>query len=150
MPQVEVLFDIRVIDTDAKSFGNFAPFDVLTRAEKEKNVKYTLACEERRAVFTLLCISVDGMMGKETDYFLRRLGETLSLKWEKSYSQVMEWLKARKSFAVHTHTHVPPLPWPNKWCRLLAPFSCSCFWLGLPARITYSWGVLSKMALTLS
>ena len=100
MPQVEALFDIRVVDTDAKSYGNSAPFDVLTRAEKEKKAKYTLACEERRAVFTPLCISVDGMLGRETDHFLRRLGERLSVKWERSYSQVMEWVRARISFAV--------------------------------------------------
>ena len=47
-----LLFDIRVVDTDAKSYGNCAPFDVLTRDENEKKVKYTSACEERRAVFT--------------------------------------------------------------------------------------------------
>ena len=37
MPQVEALFDIRVhvVDTDAKSYGNSAPFDVLTREENE-------------------------------------------------------------------------------------------------------------------
>ena len=129
MPQVEALFDIRVVDTDAKSYVNSAPFDVLTRAEKEKKAKYTLACEERRAVFTPLCILVDGMLGRETNHFLRRLGERLSVKWERSYSQVMEWVRARISFDVLRATILCLRGSRTRWRSLGVEDAASIGWL---------------------
>ena len=64
MPQTEALFDICVVDTDTWSYCDRSPMEVLTAAEKEKKDKYTTACEERRALFTPLCVFVDGMMGE--------------------------------------------------------------------------------------
>ena len=73
VPQEEALFDIRVIDTDAKSYRTLSPIDVLAHAEKEKKLKYGVSCVERRAIFTPLCISVDGLFGVETEHFVRRV-----------------------------------------------------------------------------
>ena len=58
-PQVDVLLDIRVTDTDASSYVDQAPLAILRRAEAEKKDKYLKACEERRALFTpcTLCYS---------------------------------------------------------------------------------------------
>ena len=78
VPQSEALFDVRIIDTDARSYLNRSPLYVLSAAEEEKKRKYHQACIERRAQFTPLCISVDGMMGKEASIFVRRLAERLS------------------------------------------------------------------------
>ena len=55
---------------------------MLSSAEKEKKGKYAAACEDRRALFTPLVCSVDGMLGKEADCFIKRLGERLAAKWE--------------------------------------------------------------------
>ena len=79
MPQSEVLFDVRIINTDARSYCNRSPSEVLLTAEVEKK-KYNLACTERRAQFTPLCVSVDGMMGKEASVFVKRLSGRLSTK----------------------------------------------------------------------
>ena len=98
--QTEVLFDIRVIDTDAQSYVNCTPMEVLGVAEKEKKAKYSKACEERRGTFTPFCCSVDGLLGHEAETFLRRLGDCLAVKWERSYSEVMGWIRARLVFAV--------------------------------------------------
>ena len=98
--QTEALFDIRVVDTDAQSYTNRSPMEVLGAAEKEKKAKYSTACEERRATFTPFCCSVDGLLGHEAETFLRRLGDCLAVKWEKSYSEVMSWIRARLVFAV--------------------------------------------------
>ena len=62
-PQVDVLLDIHVTDTDASSYVDQAPLAILRRAEAEKKDKYLKACEERRALFTPLCVTVDGMLG---------------------------------------------------------------------------------------
>ena len=68
-PQTEALFDIRVVDTDARSYHARSPRDVLGSAEVEKKHKYLQACQDRRATFTLLCVSVDGMLGSEAEFF---------------------------------------------------------------------------------
>ena len=99
-PQTEALFDIRVVDTDARSYCARSPKDVLGTAEGEKKHKYLLACQNRHATFTPLCVSVDGMLGSEAEFFVRRLGDFLAAKWERLYSVVMGWVRARLSFAI--------------------------------------------------
>ena len=71
-PQTKALFDNRVVDTDARSSLAFSPCDVLCSAEGEKH-KYLQACQNRRATFTPLCVSVDGMLGSEAEFFVKRL-----------------------------------------------------------------------------
>ena len=49
-------------------------------------------------VFSLLCFSVDGLLGGEA--YLKCLADYLAAKWEKPYSVVMGWVIARLSFAI--------------------------------------------------
>ena len=88
-PQVDVLFDVRVIDTDAPFYCSRSPQAVLSSAEAEKKRKHREVCLARHAGFTPLCFSIDGMLGTEADFFLRRLADRLSAKWERSYSPVI-------------------------------------------------------------
>ena len=53
-----------------------------------------------RADFTPLCVSIDGMLGAEAEFFLKRLGDFLAVKWERPFSVVMGWIQARLSFAI--------------------------------------------------
>ena len=100
VPQSEVLFDVRIIDTDARSYLNRSPLDVLSAAEEEKKRKYHQACIERRAQFTPLCITVDGMLGKEASIFVRRLAERLSVKWDSNYCNMLCWIRTRLTFTI--------------------------------------------------
>ena len=100
MPQVEALFDVRIIDTDAKSYSKHSPREVIKSAEKDKKDKYVEACKARRSVFTPLYCLVEGMLGKEAEVFIMRLGEGLANNWDKSYSNVVGWIRARLSFAI--------------------------------------------------
>ena len=93
--QTEALFDIRMIGTDAGSYCAGSPKDVLGTAEGEKKRKYLQACQDRHATFTPLCVSVDGILGSEAEFFVRRLGDFLAAKWERPYSVVMGWVRAR-------------------------------------------------------
>ena len=34
-------------------------------------------------IITPLCLSVDGMLGSEAEFFVRRLGDFLAAKWER-------------------------------------------------------------------
>ena len=99
-PQTKALFDIRVVDTDARSYHARSPRDVLGSAEVEKKRKYLQACQDRHATFTPLCLSVDGMLGSEAEFFVKRLGDFLAARWERPYSVVMGWVRARLSFAI--------------------------------------------------
>ena len=99
-PQVIALFDIRVVDTDARSYLSHSPSAVLASAEAEKERKYCDACTEHRATFTPLCSSVDGLVGDEAACFLKHLGRSLSMTWECHYGELIRWLLARLTFAL--------------------------------------------------
>ena len=99
-PQSEALFDIRIVDTDARSYCSRPPMDVLSAAEEEKKRKYQSACNDRRALFTPICVSVDGMMGKEAGVFVKRLADRLSRKWNRNYSTVLGWIRTHLTFAI--------------------------------------------------
>ena len=49
-------------------------------AECNKKKRYSQACQNWRATFTLLCVSVDGMMGHEATAFLKQMSNLLSAK----------------------------------------------------------------------
>ena len=100
VPQAEALFDIRVIDTDAQSYRAQSPIDVLSVAEREKKKKYQAACSDRQAMFTPLCTSVDGLLGREANVFVKRIAERLSQKWDTNYSQVLGWIRNYLSFSI--------------------------------------------------
>ena len=72
------MFDIRVVDTDARSYCACSPRDVLGTAEGEKKHKYLQTCQDRRATFTPLCVSVDGMLDSKAKFFVKRLGDFLA------------------------------------------------------------------------
>jgi len=94
------LFDIRVINTDAQSYSAYTPLAVLCSTETEKKCKYSQACHDYHATFTPLCVSVDGVLGPETEYFVKRLSDFLAAKWESPNGVVMGWVQACLSFAI--------------------------------------------------
>ena len=112
------LFDIRVVDTDARSYLSHSPSAVLASAEAEKKRKYCDACTERRATFTPLCFSVDGLVGDEAACFLKHLGRSLSSTWKRHYGEVIRWLQARLAFALVRATNVCIRGSRTKWRSL--------------------------------
>ena len=92
------MFDIRIVDTDAQSYRERTPLAVLCYTEHNK-LKYSQACQDRRATFTPLVLSVDGMMGCEATAFFRQIADLLSARWDRDFSSVMEWVHTRLSFA---------------------------------------------------
>ena len=51
----------------------------------------------------LLCfvhVSVDGMLGSEAEFFVKRMSDFLAAKWERPYSVVSGWVRACLSFAI--------------------------------------------------
>uniref|UniRef100_A0A1X7TJ92 Reverse transcriptase domain-containing protein n=1 Tax=Amphimedon queenslandica TaxID=400682 RepID=A0A1X7TJ92_AMPQE len=76
---------------DAPSYINKTPDTVLKNAEKEKKMKYGCTCEDRHASVTPLCISIDGLMGKEMESFDQHLAESLATKWDRQLSTTLHW-----------------------------------------------------------
>eukprot|EP00731_Ephydatia_muelleri_P003101 Em0001g3101a len=86
-PQVEALFDVRVIDTDAApSHCHRAPNAILESSSQEKKRMYKKAVEDRRGTFTPFVLSVDGLLHKEASHFIKHMATALSSKWDKAYS----------------------------------------------------------------
>ena len=85
------LFDIHIVDTDAKSYQSHLPIAVLISAEAEKKRKYCDACTERCATFTLLCFSVDGCVNVDDEAvcFLKHLARSLPVTWESHYGEII-------------------------------------------------------------
>jgi len=100
MSQSEELFDLRLVDTDVQSYCGVTPLAVLSSAEAKEKRKYLQACQAQRGTFTPLCMSIDGMMGREATVFFRQLADLLSAKWDKDYGSVMSWVCTRLSFAI--------------------------------------------------
>jgi hypothetical protein len=94
------IFDIRVTDTDARSFRNTDPTKVLEKQAKEKKDKYLDACSEARRHFTPLVFSVDGMPERETIAASKRLARMLADKWKRPYSQVVGVVRSRLNIAL--------------------------------------------------
>ena len=66
--QCDTLFDIRIVDTDAPSYRSRTSQDILRSAELDKR-KYLQACQDCRASFTPICVSVDGLLGEGSRFF---------------------------------------------------------------------------------
>ena len=97
------MLDFHVADTDAQSYASRTVDAVLCSAKKRK---YSAAVEERRASFTPFVVSVDGVLGHYAQHLMKRLCDQIAMKWEKSHSEVMGWVRARMAFAILRATNL--------------------------------------------
>jgi hypothetical protein len=58
----DTIADVRVTDTDAKSYCSRDPHKVLAQQERKKKKKYLDACLEQRGHFTPFVVSPDGLV----------------------------------------------------------------------------------------
>ena len=86
------VIDVRMSDTDAKSYRTKDPHQVLKTQENEKKKKYLETCVQMRRDFTPFVLSVDGLFGEEAKNVIKRLAAVLSEKWTRPYSSVCGYL----------------------------------------------------------
>ena len=98
--QAEALFDFKVIDTDAPSYSNRSPVAVLESGAQDKKRIYKQAVEDCRGSFTPFVTSVDRLLHREAEQFLKRMATCVASKWKKSYAQTCGYIRARLSFAI--------------------------------------------------
>ena len=72
----------------------------LRTQERMKELKHKTACELTRRDFLPFIVSTDGCLGEQAQAFLKRLGRKLADKWQRAYSQVMGFIKARMAIAI--------------------------------------------------
>ena len=74
------IFDVRITNTESRSYRNRDFEKVLASQEKEKKDKYLASCHEMRKDFTPLVYSVDGIAGREAKAAEKRLASYLAKK----------------------------------------------------------------------
>ena len=68
--------------------------------EKAKESKHKKTCETTRRDFIPFIVSIDGCLGNAAEIFLKRISRKLAEKWQRAYSQVVGFIKARISIAI--------------------------------------------------
>jgi hypothetical protein len=105
--RTDVIVDVRMTNTDAKSYWSRDPHKVLAAQENEKKKKYQQAClEQQRRHFTPFVVSTDGLIGREAGELLKRLSLQLANKWACPYSVARGFINARMSIATVRATHL--------------------------------------------
>ena len=79
---------------------NGPPSDEQLKSIKVYIYIYITACEATRRDFVPFIVSTDGCLGEAAEAFLKRLGRRLAEKWQRAYSQVFGFIKARMSVAI--------------------------------------------------
>ena len=101
----DCILDVRVTDTDCKSYCRRDPMKVLASQEKEKKRKYLKPCLDQRRDFVPFVVSVDGLIAREAKATLQRLASLISEKWRRPYSVVCGYVQARISIAIARATN---------------------------------------------
>jgi hypothetical protein len=94
------IFDMRIMDTDVRSYRKKEFAKVLEQHEKEKKDKYLQNCLEMWKDFTPRVYSMDGIAGREARNAEKRLGTHLAGKWNCEYSQMAFYVRVRMAIAV--------------------------------------------------
>ena len=87
-----MLLDVHVV-TLMPSLMLVALLMLLCSAEQEKKRKYSAAV-------------VDGVLGHDAQHLMKRPCDQIAMKWEKSHSEVMGWVRARMAFAILRATNL--------------------------------------------
>ncbi len=87
------IFDVRITDTQSRSYRNKDYQKVLAQQEKDKKNQYLRPCLEMRKDFTPLVYSVDGIAGREAKNAEKRLAYHLSEKWHKQLPQMVYYVR---------------------------------------------------------
>ena len=94
------IFDMRITDTDARSYRKKEFAKVLEQHEKEKKDKYLQNCLEMWKDFTPMIYSMDGIACREAWNVEKRLATHLASKWKREYSQMVYYVRVRMAIAV--------------------------------------------------
>ena len=97
----KAFLDVRVFNPCAQSNRRSPLTSVYRRHEQEKKRQYEQRVREvEHATFTPLVMSATGGMGRAATTFYRRLASMISEKRNTEYSQTVNWIRSKLSFAL--------------------------------------------------
>ena len=89
------VYDMHVVNNDAKSHSVKSPEKCLQEAEREKKRMYLETCLQQHRHFSPFFASVDVLLGVEATATLKRIASRLSTKWRKNYYRTCGYVKIR-------------------------------------------------------
>eukprot|EP00957_Ditylum_brightwellii_P191005 14543737-Ditylum_brightwellii.AAC.1 len=98
--QTDTIIDVRITDTDAKSYILKPLGKVLFAQEKEKKDKYLQTCLNQNQHFSPFVVLVDEMLGKEAAMVLKQLSWKLAAKWDCPISHASNYVKRMISLSI--------------------------------------------------
>mmetsp|Transcript_13619 Transcript_13619/g.19848 ORF Transcript_13619/g.19848 Transcript_13619/m.19848 type:complete len:155 (-) Transcript_13619:31-495(-) len=103
--QTDCIIDVRITDSDAKSYRNRTIANHLKAQEAEKKKKYHFLCQENRKNFSPFVATVDGVLGREAKMVLKQIARALATKWSCPHSQAQNYVNTMISVAIVRATH---------------------------------------------
>ena len=97
--------DMRVVNTDAKSYWGRTPEKCLEEAEKGKKKMYLEACLQQCRNFSPYVASVDGLLRVEATATMKRIASRLASKWKQPYLQTCGYVTSRVAITMVRATH---------------------------------------------
>eukprot|EP00957_Ditylum_brightwellii_P094524 7198143-Ditylum_brightwellii.AAC.1 len=103
--QTDTIIDVRITNSDAKSYLNKTVAKHLLAQKKEKKDKYLLLCKEQRENFTPFVATINGILGKEAKMMCKQLAKQLALKWACHVSITQQYVNQTVQVAILRSVH---------------------------------------------
>ena len=100
VPQRVAVFDTRIFNVHAPSYKTLSLETAFNIHRNEKKAKYNDAVAHRRGSFTPVIATCEGILDRDAEAYIKRLAFHLSKRWDKSYSQVVFWVRARVQICI--------------------------------------------------
>ena len=97
--------DMRVMNTDAKSYWERSPERFLEEAERGKKKMYLEACLQQRRHFSYFVASIDGLIGVEATATLKKIASRLTSNWKQPYLKMCGYVKSRIAITLVRSNH---------------------------------------------
>jgi hypothetical protein len=102
----DCIIHVHITDIDAKSQQSKDPHKVLEAYKREMKKKYLQTCLKQRWHVSPFVQCTGGLLGKESQTFLKKLSALLAEKCEKGYSEICGFVNAEMSIAIVQATHL--------------------------------------------
>ena len=101
----DIVHDMCVVNTDAKSHSAKPPEKCFQEVEIAKKCMYLEACLQQRRHFSPFVASVDVLLGVEATATLKSISSRSATKWHQPYSWTYRYAKSRIAITLVWATH---------------------------------------------